>query len=103
MRQDLQDGRCYPSPLLSTQHSPPLPHTNNKLQPHYLQGDNGEPITDGLPYDLQVATTAIDMWAIGVLLYLFITGENLFPVNRDDDLVSAESMLTLVGEFRIGR
>ena len=58
---------------------------------------DGQPVTEGLPYSLEIATADMDMWAIGVLLFLFITGENLFPVNRDDDLVSADSFRALGG------
>mmetsp|Transcript_5671 Transcript_5671/g.13131 ORF Transcript_5671/g.13131 Transcript_5671/m.13131 type:complete len:815 (+) Transcript_5671:732-3176(+) len=53
---------------------------------------DGQPVTEGLPYSLEIATADMDMWAVGVLLFLFITGENLFPVNRDDDLVSVDGM-----------
>ena len=58
---------------------------------------DGQPVTEGLPYSLEFATADMDMWAIGVLLFLFITGENLFPVNRDDDLVSADGMRAVSG------
>ena len=58
---------------------------------------DGQPVTEGLPYSLEIATADMDMWAIGVLLFLFITGENLFPVNRDDDLVSADGMRAVSG------
>ena len=58
---------------------------------------DGQPVTEGLPYSLEIATADMDMWAIGVLLFLFITGENLFPVNRDDDLVSVDGMRAVSG------
>ena len=58
---------------------------------------DGQPVTKGLPYSLEIATAEMDMWAIGVLLFLFATGENLFPVNRDDDLVSADGMRAVSG------
>ena len=63
----------------------------------FKTGADGKPVTEGLPYSLEFATKAMDMWAIGVLLFLFDTGENLFMVNRDDDLVSADGMRAVSG------
>ena len=48
-----------------------------------------------LPYDLITSSVAMDLWSLGVLMYLLITGEALVPSNRDDDCVNAEAMTTL--------
>jgi serine/threonine protein kinase len=48
-----------------------------------------------LPYMLEAASKAIDMWALGTLLFLFVTGENLVQVNRDDDISKIGDMVTI--------
>mmetsp|Transcript_28568 Transcript_28568/g.52163 ORF Transcript_28568/g.52163 Transcript_28568/m.52163 type:complete len:890 (-) Transcript_28568:1548-4217(-) len=42
-----------------------------------------------LPYTLVHADTSQDMWALGVMIYALLTGEKLFPVDKNEDLVSA--------------
>lgn len=51
--------------------------------------------TENLPYDLVEATSAIDVWSFGVLLYSLHTGSSLFDVDRDGDLSSAAAMKEL--------
>ena len=48
-----------------------------------------------LPYHdgIVKANVGIDIWAFGLLLYYLYTGQPLLPVNRDDDLADAESMM----------
>jgi hypothetical protein len=58
----------------------------------FRAGDNGNPIFDGLPYELLPASASLDIWSLGVMLYLLLTGENLVPVTRDDDFVSGIGM-----------
>jgi serine/threonine protein kinase/uncharacterized small protein (DUF1192 family) len=48
-----------------------------------------------LPYTLVKATTAIDIWSFGVVLYSLVTGSSLFAVNRNDDLFDATAMKDL--------
>ena len=48
-----------------------------------------------LPYDLITSSVAMDLWSLGALMYLLITGEALVPSNRDDDCVNAEAMAML--------
>ena len=55
--------------------------------------DSSQPFArETLPYELLESSEASDIWALGCVLYLFMTGEHLEPVNRDDDLISADSM-----------
>ena len=58
----------------------------------FRSGTDGKPIKDGLPYELLPASASLDMWSLGVMLYLLLTGENLVPVTRDDDFVSGTGM-----------
>jgi len=56
------------------------------------QGGGGEvPELVGLPYVPERASTAMDMWAFGLILYNLLAGESLLKVNRDDDLSGPES------------
>jgi serine/threonine protein kinase len=48
-----------------------------------------------LPYELEAATPAIDMWSFGAVLYQLHTGGPLFAVDRDDDLLDGASMKEL--------
>mmetsp|Transcript_74809 Transcript_74809/g.206351 ORF Transcript_74809/g.206351 Transcript_74809/m.206351 type:complete len:1089 (+) Transcript_74809:132-3398(+) len=57
--------------------------------------NDGNPITEGLPYDLVEASSSIDCWAFGALAYMLCTGEPLFPSTRDDDCASGEAMAAL--------
>lgn len=51
---------------------------------------------DMLPYKLVPARTSQDMWALGVMLYYaLLTGERLFPVDRNEDLASPEAYCKL--------
>ncbi len=43
-----------------------------------------------LPYELLQPHPAQDLWALGVLLFALVTGESLFNVDRNDDLISGE-------------
>ena len=59
----------------------------------FRTGNDGKnPIKDGLPYKPLPASASLDMWSLGVMLYVLLTGENLVPVTRDDDFVSGTGM-----------
>jgi len=49
------------------------------------------PIHYGLPYELVEASAAIDMWALGVMAFLLLTGESFVPSMRDDDCASGKA------------
>jgi len=57
----------------------------------FLSDTDGNPICDGLPYDLVKASAAIDMWALGVMAFLLLTGESFVPSTRDDDCTSGKA------------
>jgi serine/threonine protein kinase len=45
------------------------------------------PATDGtLPYAPIAASPALDLWALGVVLFQMCTGSALFPARNDDTL-----------------
>ena len=48
-----------------------------------------------LPYALLRASPALDIWALGLLLYNLVSGESLFPTNRDDDCTNGDVMRDL--------
>ena len=50
---------------------------------------------DGLPYEPVKATAAVDMWALGTILYFMLTGQRLFDVDIDYDLKDGKSMREL--------
>ena len=52
---------------------------------------DGAPKIDGLPYEPEEASVAIDYWSLGVLLFHLVAGEPLVPSNRDDDGVDVPS------------
>jgi serine/threonine protein kinase len=59
----------------------------------FRTGKDGKPVDiKSLPYDLVPASTAIDLWSVGCLLYLLVTGDTLVPSNRDDDFSSGKSL-----------
>ena len=45
-----------------------------------------------LPYELVQASKAVDVWAIGVLLFEFVTGQSLIPVDKNDDITEGQYM-----------
>ena len=45
-----------------------------------------------LPYELIQASPAVDLWGLGCIVYLLITGKTLEQVSRDDDLTDGASM-----------
>ena len=49
-----------------------------------------------LPYALLRASPALDIWALGLLLYNLVSGESLFPTNRDDDCTNGDVMRDLI-------
>jgi hypothetical protein len=55
----------------------------------------GNPVYEGLPYDLVKASEKIDRWALGVLAFTLLTGETLIPSTRDDDCDSGAAMHVL--------
>jgi len=55
----------------------------------------GEPVYEGLPYDLVKASEKIDRWALGVLAFTLLAGETLIPSTRDDDCASGAAMHVL--------
>eukprot|EP00555_Chaetoceros_dichaeta_P001186 CAMPEP_0198277932 /NCGR_PEP_ID=MMETSP1447-20131203/66113_1 /TAXON_ID=420782 /ORGANISM="Chaetoceros dichaeta, Strain CCMP1751" /LENGTH=592 /DNA_ID=CAMNT_0043972991 /DNA_START=56 /DNA_END=1834 /DNA_ORIENTATION=+ len=55
-----------------------------------------EPLSlEELPYKLENAAIAIDIWSYGVLLFTLLTKSPLFKVNRDDDLENEKEMAEL--------
>ena len=57
--------------------------------------DDGAPKIDGLPYEPEEASVAVDYWSLGALLFQLVAGKPLVPSNRDDDCVDAYSMAAL--------
>ena len=57
--------------------------------------DDGAPKIDGLPYEPEEASVAVDYWSLGALLFQLVAGEPLVRSNRDDDCVSGNAMATL--------
>ena len=48
---------------------------------------------DKLPYDLVLASQSIDLWSLGVMVYKFETGQDLFNIDQQkDDLKKYEDM-----------
>jgi serine/threonine protein kinase len=52
--------------------------------------------TNTIPYELVKACPQIDMWSLGVLLYMLLRNKPLFPVNRDDDIEDPAVMSNLL-------
>jgi serine/threonine protein kinase len=52
--------------------------------------------TKTIPYELVKASPQIDMWSLGVLLYMLLRNKPLFPVNRDDDIEDPAVMSSLL-------
>ena len=57
--------------------------------------EDGDPKTDGLPYEPVEASVAVDYWSLGALLFQLVAGEPLVPSNRDDDCVNGNAMAAL--------
>ena len=57
--------------------------------------EDGAPKINGLPYEPEEASVAVDYWSLGALLFQLVAGEPLVPSNRDDDCVNAKSMAIL--------
>ena len=49
-----------------------------------------------LPYAVEEASPAIDVWALGTMLFLFLAEENLVPVNRNDDITKASDVAAIL-------
>ena len=45
-----------------------------------------------LPYELVPSSAAVDLWSLGCLVFLLVTGKTLEQVSRDDDLTDGASM-----------
>lgn len=45
-----------------------------------------------LPYELVLASMALDVWAVGVLLFAFVTEQSLIPVDKNDDITNGHYM-----------
>ena len=45
-----------------------------------------------LPYELVPSSEAVDLWSLGCLMFLLVTGKTLEQVSRDDDLTDGASM-----------
>eukprot|EP00947_MAST-08B_sp_MAST-8B-sp1_P005922 g5922.t1 len=66
---------------------------NCKVDPDTGEATNGLGVT--LPYTIEEASKAIDVWALGTMLFLFLTEENLVPVNRNDDITKTADMVSI--------
>jgi serine/threonine protein kinase len=53
-------------------------------------------LANAIPYELVKASPQIDMWSLGVLLYMLLRNKPLFPVNRDDDIEDPAVMSSLL-------
>ena len=49
-----------------------------------------------LPYSLIKASEAIDIWSFGALIFHWLAGEPLFPVNGKDDITSAIDYMNII-------
>ena len=59
----------------------------------FRTGEDGQPIDAAfLPYELVTASAGIDLWSVGILTYLLVTGHTLVQSNRDDDFFSGSEM-----------
>ena len=45
-----------------------------------------------LPYELVQASRAVDVWAVGVLLFSFVAGQSLVTVDKNDDITEGQYM-----------
>jgi len=77
----------------------PKPYRKHGVKGHYVvksfRTEEGKPVEKGLPYTLVNASRSIDAWSLGVLAFSLLTGESLFPSNRDDDCTSGNAMHAL--------
>ena len=53
------------------------------------------PITQGLPYSLVEASSKIDCWAVGAIMYTLCAGQPLVTSTRDEDCASGDAMSLL--------
>ncbi|ETV93652.1 serine/threonine protein kinase, variant [Aphanomyces invadans] len=60
-----------------------------KVQPRHgwvVKAFHGDPNAAPLPYTLEKATPAVDVWAFGVLMYQMYSGVELVPTDRNQDV-----------------
>ena len=54
--------------------------------------EGGQSVTKDLPYELVEASAKLDVWALGALAFMLLTGETLVLATRDDDCASGAAM-----------
>jgi hypothetical protein len=63
------------------------------VKTYRVSGEDDAPVDVGaLPYEPVKATVAVDIWALGALLYNLCAKQPLAPSTRDDDLISGDAM-----------
>ena len=56
------------------------------LKSFEVDAGTGEPIMEGLPYELLTAQPSHDAWALGMILYHIITGQCFLLASSDDNI-----------------
>jgi len=57
--------------------------------------EDNEPVHRGLPYNLVEVSKNIDVWALGVMAFILLTGQPLVASTRDDDCATGADMYAI--------
>ena len=74
----------------------PTSHGTWMVVKTFRTDENDRPLDmEQLPYELVPASEAVDMWAVGAMLYCFGTKKSLVQLDKDEDITDGDSMCAI--------
>lgn len=71
----------------------------------YIEKEDSKSITSDIvtspPVNLSSLNVGLDIWAYGMILYAFLTGDHFFPIDRNENVCRPEELIPVLATLKI--